>query len=332
MNGFNFKYFILLFCSLFTTWVLGQNDSLKLSGRIIQLSVIKIEITFTNPSIPDSLNIKSKVIDSISVKKKKPYSLHGFFSVSEAYHKNWTLSESDVNNIAVACSLEGIYKKTKKNVSTKQTCLAEYGYQKITDSIFIKNIDRLCIKSQMEIHLTKLWSLKLNNTLSTQFNKTFEWLSLDDGSKIKHIASSFLSPGYNNMSIGINCNFWSGSSINIGLSSTKITLVQNQNLYVPNYITSIFGVEQNKRWLFEYGWGSQATINRELIKNINWECTWVLFSNKNKPKNVDVEILNKFSLKVNKYVKTVISARLIYDEDISNKLQLQQQLLIGYYF
>jgi len=78
-----------------------------------------------------------------------------------------------------------------------------------------------------------------------------------------------------------------------------------------------FGVELGERSRHELGGYLKLGWKTPVVENVDYAIRLDLFSNfLNKPENIDVFSDHTFSMKVNDYLTTTISATVIYDDDV----------------
>lgn len=137
--------------------------------------------------------------------------------------------------------------------------------------------------------------------------------------------STFMAPGYVNLSLGIE--YAPNDNFNAFLSpaSTKMTFVRDQRLANAG----AFGVQEGiydatgllvtpgEMFRFELGSYLRLLYNRELMENIQLKSRVELFSNyMNNPQNIDVNAEAIITFKVNSWFSASIQANLLYDDDI----------------
>jgi len=69
-------------------------------------------------------------------------------------------------------------------------------------------------------------------------------------------------------------------------------------------------------------------IDKEIGRWGKWDCDILVFKNFNKP--VDLVLKNLIGIKINKFIKTSIQTRLIYEEDVSKSLQMENLISLGF--
>ena len=157
-------------------------------------------------------------------------------------------------------------------------------------------------KTSDKIFLTILSSFK------SQFAKGYEY---PDGIERVYV-SSFFSPAYISASIGLDYKPNTSTSIFVSPLSTKSTFVLDTLIDETKY-----GLDSAATVRHEFGAFLKATNKTVLLKNVEMENSLELFSNyAHNPQNIDVLWEFKLVMSINKYLKTVFSTTLIYDNDI----------------
>ena len=139
-------------------------------------------------------------------------------------------------------------------------------------------------------------------------------------------SSTFMAPGYVNLSLGIE--YAPNDKFNVFVSpvSSKMTFVRDQRLANAG----AFGVEPGlfdingllitpgEQFRFELGSYARILYNKELMENIQLKSRLELFSNyMNNPQNIDVNAEAIITFKVNSWFSASVQANLIYDDDIT---------------
>jgi hypothetical protein len=149
----------------------------------------------------------------------------------------------------------------------------------------------------------------------------------NSGMQIKVLNSSFLTPLIWNVSCGIGYT-WNGlGSLNVGISSFKLTSIQNKQIFPIRKITSYYGIEQGKTHLLEYGLSFQLLIEKDIFRILHWDCDLLLFKNYHSP--VDLAFKNIFGIRINQFLKATIQTRIFYEEKLCKHLQFENLIAIG---
>lgn len=131
------------------------------------------------------------------------------------------------------------------------------------------------------------------------------------------VISRFLAPGYVQIAIGLENKVNDCLAIFISPLTAKYTIVRDDSLSAQG----AFGVDPGKQLREEYGASARVIFNCQLAENISYSTQLDLFSNyAEKPGNVDVNWTNLLSFKVNRFITTSISTSLVYDDDVTIKV------------
>ncbi len=129
----------------------------------------------------------------------------------------------------------------------------------------------------------------------------------------RYQVSEFLSPAYIAAAVGMDYKPNSTTSVFVSPISTKTTLVLDTLIDGTKY-----GLDSSETIRNEFGAFIKATNKTTIVKNVDMENRLELFSSyTNNPQNIDVLWEFKLVMSVNKYLKTVFSTTLIYDDDIA---------------
>ncbi len=290
----------------------------------------KLQPAYNFPESFLAISNEQKIInDSI----KKQYLLlwsNGFFSMTKATYKDW--QRSGENYFACLLELEPYFKSNTSDLFQEQKISLKYGFIKNKGQRLHKHEDEIYYRSTFKRHLTKDITLDLQAKFTTQLGKTYLPTLNDQGKEEFILHSSFLSPAYIIGSTGFSYKPYTSLSLSAGLASTKLSIVRNQSLYHQAEDDVIFNVPRNENHVWEYGFAAYIEFKKELFKNIEVQNELNLFINKDHFKSIDIDSKSSLSLKLNKHIKTMLSHHLLYDEDILNRSQVQQQIMLGYYF
>lgn len=253
----------------------------------------------------------------------------GFFSAGKSTYKDW--QKAGENNFALLFELEPYFKTNSKKLYQDQRLLIRYGVLKYKDLVRQKSDDELSFQSKWNRHLSKRLDFQFLLKFQSQFNDTYK-ITERSGIDTNILHSGFMSPGYININFGIEYSRDKRSRYSVGLSGLKITTVKNQDLYEILEKKILYKVPKGKHELIEYGFHINIEIKKDLAKNIDIEHKSRYFIHEDRFKNIDIESRTLISFKVSKHIKTMITHQLIYDDDVLDRVQVMQQLMLGYYF
>ncbi|MFN5705124.1 MAG: DUF3078 domain-containing protein [bacterium] len=254
---------------------------------------------------------------------------NGFFSAGKSTYKDW--QKAGENNFALLFEVEPYFKTNSKKLFQDQRLLIRYGVLKYKDLVRQKSDDELSFQSKWNRHLSKKLDIQFLLKYQTQINDTYKIVERS-GIDTNILHSGFMSPGYIHINLGFEYSRDKRSRYAIGLSGLKITTVKNQELYEILDRKTLFKVPKGKHELIEYGFHINIEIKKDISKNIEIEHKSRYFIQEDRFKNIDIESRTLISFKVSKHIKTMLTHQLIYDDDVLDRYQVMQQLMLGYYF
>ena len=233
----------------------------------------------------------------------------GALNFNQGYLVNWAAGGQSSLGLAAIVSLQANYKKGK-NAWNNNLDLA-YGFQLnapgSASSQFRKTDDRIELNSTYGYGIGKHWDLSVLANLKTQFADGYNYP--DDSTVI----SKFMSPGYLIAGIGFTWVPASYFSLFLSPAAGRIIFVLDPTLSD----SGAFGVDRGKHYAGEFGPYVRAAFNKDLAKNINLNTTLDLFTNYLKDfGNVTVNWNMLLTIKANKWLSTILSATLIYDDKV----------------
>ena len=249
-------------------------------------------------------------------------------TLSSLFFLNWK-HEKNANQIVVLHDL--VYQCQADNArkfKIIQKITHHLGGQYFLDSIFRFHVDYNILETRLEWRLRKNHGIFLSSILSTRLFNEYTISVNDSGKLIQTLNSSFLTPGTGTFSGGFQFNWPRLGSLNFGLSSAKLTWIRNKQIYEALQTNIYCGVASDKKNRFEYGFSLQLMIDKELVKWMHWNCDLFLFKNIESP--IDVAMRNRFTFRITKFLNTSIQTRLFYEEKISEKLQLENMVSVGF--
>lgn len=241
----------------------------------------------------------------------KHWQVSGFGSVvfNQAYLLNWAAGGQSSLGLSSFLSLQANYKKGKH--AWDNNLNLAYGFQLQApgsgESQFRKTDDRIELNSFYGYGISKHWDLTILVNLKTQFTAGYNYP--DDSTVI----SKFMSPGYVIAGLGFSWVPASYFSLFLTPAAGRFTFVLDPKLSD----SGSFGVARGKHINAEFGPYLRAAFNKDLTKNINLNTTLDLFSNYLKEfGNIDVNWNLLLTIKANKWLSTIISTTLIYEDKV----------------
>lgn len=269
-----------------------------------------------------TLSIKAQ--DEAPVQKDTSWKSSGLFGInfSQTALSNW--AGGGQNNIALNSILnyQLIYAKGIHYWENKLD--AQFGLIRTGESeIFKKNLDQLLFLTKYNVKaFKKYWFYAAQADYRTQFAPGYIY---KNDSIVGRATSDMNSPGYIQLSLGMDYKPTDYFSITLAPLAGKITVVNRQYLAdegaygVQKAVRDTAGniITPGQRVRAEFGGKLIVKFKKELVKNITLDSYLDLFSNyMNNPENIDVVFNNLLSIKLNKFFSFTILSQMIYDNDI----------------
>ncbi|WP_372776104.1 DUF3078 domain-containing protein [Mangrovibacterium sp.] len=241
-------------------------------------------------------------VDSVKVWKSG-----GMISVnfSQVSLTNWVAGGKSSASGTFLVSLFSNYNKDK--VSWENTLDLGYGVLKEEDAKVIKSDDKIDFSSKFGYKATeKLFYSSIFNFRS-QFTDGYKYPDRDNA------ISRFLAPGYFTLALGMDYKPNEHFSLFLSPTTGKLTVVTDDDLSDAG----AFGVDPGSKSKWELGAFLKTTVKYEVLKNVNMESKFDIFSNYlDQPANMDIHWDLLINMKVNDYLSANLNTNLIYDNDI----------------
>jgi len=172
-----------------------------------------------------------------------------------------------------------------------------------------KSDDQIELASKFGYKATEKWFYSALLSFKTQFAQGYDNPGEDDRLKI----SNFMSPGYLNLSLGMDYKPNDKFSAFLSPVSTKFTFVLDEDL--SNEGT--YGLDPGETVRGEFGAYIKLAYKDEILKNVTLDTKVDFFSNYfDNPQYVDVNWDLLLTFKVNDFLSASLMTQLIYDYDI----------------
>jgi hypothetical protein len=260
--------------------------------------------------VSKSLDKSKEAAPADTAKKHWFFSGFGSLTINQAAYSNW--AAGGTNSIGATGMLNLRLRYTKNKHSWSNFLDAAYGFQLLgasSNAKYNKTDDKLEYTTaySYSLHKNTKWYLTVLVNFRTQFSNGYNYPN--DSVPI----SRFMAPGYLVGGIGITYRPAAFFTLYVSPSSGRFTFVMDDTLSKQG----AFGVEKGENIRGEFGPYVRADLNKDLAKNINISTTLELFSDYlHKFGNIDVNWNVLFTLKVNKWLATVVNCQLIYDDDV----------------
>lgn len=228
---------------------------------------------------------------------------------SQTSLKNW--SGGGDNAISTNALLDVFANFNKGRNSWENTMKLEYGLVKQGDEGVRKSIDQIDFTSKYGYENGGHWFYTAMFDFKSQFAKGYNYASSDAGTDVK--VSNILAPAYMTLSLGMDYKPNAVFSAYISPITCKMTVVNDNNLSE----VGAFGVDPGDHFRGEFGAFTKLTVNKDIMKNVNFKSTVELFSNYAENfGNVDVLWDVMINMEINDFLTATINTSLVYDDDI----------------
>ena len=253
-------------------------------------------------------------------------------AASQAAFSNW--QEGGINALAVSLSGDGQFDRVMGRVLVTQEARAAFGLlkQDTLEARKAEDVLRYLLTADMltggAIRPTASFGLR------TQFAPGFDYspdaadypsLPVTPGERLK--VSDFAAPAQFTQSVGVAYVPGGGFEARLGLG-LKETVVSIERL------RPVFGNDLDQMVRVQAGLEAGVKVSREIAPNVLFKSRLGAFQAFNQVGNVapDIILENTLAMKVNEFLNVNLDTATIYDQDISDDLQLKEVLSIGVSF
>jgi hypothetical protein len=236
-------------------------------------------------------------------------------SGNQAAYQNW--SQGGVNTLAATAATLMRIRYNGEDFSNSVRLNLQLGQTWLDGDDSRKTADLISIRNKVDYFLgTEKLSAFAELGFRTQFVKGF-----DDNNE--RVISDFMSPGYLTESIGFSFQPNDDLSVQSGLG-LKQTFVRIDSLDV------FYGLDEDEDFRSEGGLTISVDINKKFAETFNYTAEFSTFTNLLIPiTSTDIIFRNEISGKLSNVLSTIVQFELLYDDDISDKLQLRQSIAVG---
>ena len=283
-------------------------------------------------SLPSEIFVQVKKGNADTIPWKWKYGGRGDLHLSQSSLKNWAAGGENFS-MALTSYVNTFFYYRKGKHSWDTNIDFNFGYVQTTSTGGRKNDDRIAGTSKYGVKLDSVGKINASFLLNgrSQLFDGRQYFTKDSS----QLVSSFMSPAYAVISLGIDYKPKSELSIFASPLTTRLTVILKKQL--ANL--GLYGLEKGHRYHFAPG--AFATINyqKDILKNVNYKANLNLFSDyADKPQNIDLDMSNNLSFKINKFLSASYSLDLIYDDDVhlfgpngdSPGLQVKSMIGIGF--
>jgi hypothetical protein len=247
-----------------------------------------------------------------------PWKSSGWLTLNgtQASFRNW--SQGGVNNIAATSTarFDSEYKYKRHILSV--TSNLKYGKTRIEGNEFRKTDDEIRVRNQYRYLLDDpRFSLIMQLNFNTQFDKGYD-------KNYVNVISKFMAPGYIVETLGFAYNPEPGLQFNMGISL-------KQTIVIDTTLSGTYNLKPGETVMNEGGISLGMKVERDIATNVNLSSQIETFTNYLRPVNsTTVRFTNEIVGKINSYLSANLQLAMVYDDNITEELQVKQVISIGF--
>jgi len=228
-------------------------------------------------------------------------------NLSQLSLTNWAAGGDNSLSGNALINVSANYAKDK--TSWENTLTLGFGLIKQGSDPTRKSDDQIDLASKLGLKASDKWFYTGLLGLKTQFAQGYD--NPGDANRLK--ISNFMSPGYLNLSLGMDYKPSEVFSLFLSPLSTKFTFVLDEDLSAAGS----FGLDPGKTSRAEFGAYIKMAFKKEILKNVTLDTKVDFFSNYlDNPQKVDVNWDLLLTFTINDYLSASLLTQLIYDYDI----------------
>ena len=280
----------------------------------------------------------SKIGNAYSV--ETPWQIGGDGSVgfTQTYYENWKKGGQSALSLLMILKGFANYSNVDGKVKWNNNVEIRNGWMKPGGGEEVrKNDDKFEITSRLGLSAFKKWYYSTELNFNTQFFRGFKYPKANNPDPI----SAFMGPSKTIFKIGLDYKPSNQFSMLLSPISLKNVYVRDTALIDPTK----YGIDPGKKAFWEVGLNADVNMKKKISNDISWTMKYKMFVNYRDPfDNLDLEMENQVSVKLNDYMNMTFMLHMIYDDNImfpvydkegtkvgeKAKLQLKEFLTLGF--
>ncbi len=212
----------------------------------------------------------------------------------------------------------------------------EFGFKKFVDSISSISEDQYNFKNNLSYRFGKSrFAFNIVTNSKSQYFKHKDYKADSTGVMVPFLYTSYLSPGYNNLSAGIKYDAGDYCTIELGLVNGRKTRIKNQAIFETREAKKLYGLEKGEVTKMEFGLNLVFTVpSHEILKNLYLENFSQFNVNRSDIKFLKyykADINNAFHFKLLKHFRLTLRTKFLYDINVNPKPKVINSFTIGFY-
>ena len=268
-------------------------------------------------------------------------SFSGAINFNQASFSNW--AGGGVNSTAFGTIILGraLYKKDK--TSWDNTMDVQLGFQKqqgVPD--WRKASDQILLNSVAGYKISSKWDLCFSGTFTSFLAAGYKYGGAYNPVGTSFKVAEFFSPAQLTLGWGVayKPNDWFALRLSpfaprfTFLANDELRFREDNGVLIRDKNAKTYGVEAGKSTYAEWlALQVQATVNRNITKNISLKAEYFGFLNYQKPLNeIDHRLNLLVAATITKYISATFGLTMLYDKDLNENLQIQQNIGVGFLY
>ncbi|MBT7243548.1 MAG: DUF3078 domain-containing protein, partial [Flavobacteriaceae bacterium] len=209
-----------------------------------------------------------------------------------------------------------------------------------------KTDDQLVLNSTLGKKIKGFWSASFFMNFNTQFTDGYDYEDdfIDQNPTLSNedfTTAGFFKPAYWSFGLGLLWKKNDYLNVNFSPLAIKYTFINSEvftyNDDDPNAVyyqssndVKTYGVDPGESYLFEFGLNIRAYYKFDIMKNINIENIFIVFSDYlDKPQNVDINYTMNVVMKINDVFSTNLTFQTIYNDNSYSGFQIREVFGLG---
>ncbi|MBL0045374.1 MAG: hypothetical protein IPP33_13580 [Flavobacteriales bacterium] len=250
-------------------------------------------------------------------------------SASYTASQNW--GSQSLKNYAFVGNVLYRHNLFEGNRNHMHQVMADLGYLKFIDSVWVKNMDR--------VQANLLWSStskRFNQSYMVSFGtqflpNTFADYDFELNKPVERSVGGFLNPFILEAGYGAVFTFWNTSNVNFAFATIRLNSSPKELTPLP-FAESNTLEGRHAYYFLTYGFSVAAAINKSFGQHVQWINNTRLFGNGINRDHVNMDFSNMVVVKLWKYLQLRMDTRLAYNPMLNYNLQFRQEVLVGFFY
>ena len=287
-------------------------------------------VSNTNAQPSDTLAQSAGVYHAIK-DQSSAFNSSLYTALSSSYTTSTNWQGRDLRNFSFVGNLQYRHGALVGDNKHAHVVLADVGFQKFVDSIWVKSVDRLQVNllwSTQGARIKHSYSVLLN----TQFLPSSTWkYDAELGRTTERRVGGLMRPFTLEAGYGAVITFWNTSNINFAFATLKLSGYPKESV-APIFRDATFIAAPSMNYYASYGFGMVTAINKPIGKHLLWINNSKAFCNGFDKDHASFDFSNMLIVKLWKYIQFRFDTRLAYNPVLNYDIQFRQEALVGFFY